>query len=821
MNTKRLSMILLVVACLLLSAFLVSAVSVDTVSLAEPDNFYSSFSGNDVVNIEVTTTGAVAVFANFSGLQTTATIDCGTGSNQINLVNDTSALTHWVGSCDLGAEAAVTLFSGGPVAIVATDGENFTLPPDLSQLIVLYNMTTLTDSQCTQWGADSTDFSEVSNFSSLNFVLEPLINVSCLMGAALPAGLPAWTSQFTKLAMINFSSVDMSNETQAQKIGTINSYLQLNITLPGQFGDSRIYINTSYLADLNTDATISLYHLPFASVPSILEDAGAAGVSGTLAWVQGAGEGNLTFTVLGFSGYNVTDGIAPSINITSPANTTLLSPVEVNVSINATGSALSYALINVSGNLYYYNYSSSQNTANCTAVSTGSELYRCRLTQSLNSVISKINVLAIDFGAASGNQNTATRSFSVDVNGPASTGSAIKRPSNATYTNNSWTNTNVTFQVASCTGPAACNLTYVCFNTTSSSCEDYNLASIGKLFNVSAEGTTYFSYFSNDILGIDELEKLFIVKIDKTAPNVTITTPTSGHSDTTVNIGFDVAETNLNACKYSIDSGDNTTLGSCSASSNIISDAWSTGSHTVWVWAVDSAGNTGYATISFTKTAEEETDTSGGGGGSSSTDSWTTTYVVDTLQAAGYSKALSANQRLKVKIGGADHYVGVKSISGTTATVEVTSTPQTAILAAGESKKFELTNDTYYDLYVKNNGVSGGKANITIKAIHEAVQAAPAPALTPTPTTPALAPVPAACTPDWKCGNWTTCVKSAQTRVCTDSNSCNNATSKPSESQKCEAKAASKSSEIIVAVALIVTVLCVGAFFFFKWKKEK
>ncbi len=57
----------------------------------------------------------------------------------------------------------------------------------------------------------------------------------------------------------------------------------------------------------------------------------------------------------------------------------------------------------------------------------------------------------------------------------------------------------------------------------------------------------------------------------------------------------------------------------------------------------------------------------------------------------------------------------------TTATINVTSEPQQATLTIGQEKKFEVTNDTYYDLSVKLNGIKNNKANITIQAIQQEI----------------------------------------------------------------------------------------------------
>jgi TolA-binding protein len=44
------------------------------------------------------------------------------------------------------------------------------------------------------------------------------------------------------------------------------------------------------------------------------------------------------------------------------------------------------------------------------------------------------------------------------------------------------------------------------------------------------------------------------------------------------------------------------------------------------------------------------------------------------------------------------------------------------------------------------------------------------------------------CSPNWSCESWSSCVNSQQTRICADSNSCGNATGKPSETQVCQNK---------------------------------
>jgi hypothetical protein len=130
------------------------------------------------------------------------------------------------------------------------------------------------------------------------------------------------------------------------------------------------------------------------------------------------------------------------------------------------------------------------------------------------------------------------------------------------------------------------------------------------------------------------------------------------------------------------------------------------------------------------------TTTSGGGGSATASESfWTSTRTITTEQFnAGFSQELAAKARIRFTVGGAEHSVGVISLTDTQATINVSSTPQQATLAIGESKKFELTNDTYYDVKVTLNAISSGKANVTVIKINELIPVVATPAAPQTTT---------------------------------------------------------------------------------------
>jgi len=121
-----------------------------------------------------------------------------------------------------------------------------------------------------------------------------------------------------------------------------------------------------------------------------------------------------------------------------------------------------------------------------------------------------------------------------------------------------------------------------------------------------------------------------------------------------------------------------------------------------------------------TSRCDSSSPPSGGPGSSGST--WTSTHSVSVEQfTEGFSKALAAKQRMKVKLGSAYHHVGVKSVSGDSATIEISSDPVEIILKAGQDAKADVDGDGVYDLYVKLNGIEGTKADVLVQKISEEV----------------------------------------------------------------------------------------------------
>ncbi|MFA5174511.1 MAG: fibrinogen-like YCDxxxxGGGW domain-containing protein [Candidatus Pacearchaeota archaeon] len=90
---------------------------------------------------------------------------------------------------------------------------------------------------------------------------------------------------------------------------------------------------------------------------------------------------------------------------------------------------------------------------------------------------------------------------------------------------------------------------------------------------------------------------------DLSAPTITFNSPANNSysSDTGLDIDLTISDPNLDSCWYSVNNGvTNTSLGTNGVCSDITSETWSAGSHTVYVYANDTNGNNGTGSVTFT-----------------------------------------------------------------------------------------------------------------------------------------------------------------------------------------------------------------------------
>ena len=250
-----------------------------------------------------------------------------------------------------------------------------------------------------------------------------------------------------------------------------------------------------------------------------------------------------------------------------------------------------------------------------------------------------------------------------------------------------------------------------------------------------AEGNfTYNVTFKDNASNVNTTVTRSVV-LDRTKPSITFScTPTNVQSDKTITCTCTTTD-NLD--------------GDAPPTFTVNPSTANTGTYTTTCSATDDAGNTESKDIKYTVELSTGGGSSGGGGGGSSgagsagegNVNWVKTIVVERAQVAeGVVRSLLENERVRVDVpivssgdgsssgggggGSSVHHVGVVSVDkkAKKATIEVSSTPQRVTLSVGESKKFDVTEDNYYDLLVTLNAISAvGRADVTIKSIREEI----------------------------------------------------------------------------------------------------
>ena len=108
--------------------------------------------------------------------------------------------------------------------------------------------------------------------------------------------------------------------------------------------------------------------------------------------------------------------------------------------------------------------------------------------------------------------------------------------------------------------------------------------------------------------------------------------------------------------------------------------------------------------------------TGGGGGGGT-----TALTTIISFTTAGVDVSLAKNNIAKFAFDSAYHTIKVIKVGADYVILEIASDPVTVTLNLLESKKLDLNNDNYYDLYIKLNEIKSSKAYLEVKYIHEII----------------------------------------------------------------------------------------------------
>src|SRR3989344_2641597 len=106
-----------------------------------------------------------------------------------------------------------------------------------------------------------------------------------------------------------------------------------------------------------------------------------------------------------------------------------------------------------------------------------------------------------------------------------------------------------------------------------------------------------------------------------------------------------------------------------------------------------------------------------GGNGGSSGGYWRKTFSEDDediKEKEEIIKSLKERERIKLKINGETHYIGLRDIGNGKVEIEVRSVSQIADLTIEEIKNFDVNNDGIYDISVKLDSITGSSANLIL-----------------------------------------------------------------------------------------------------------
>jgi len=466
-----------------------------------------------------------------------------------------------------------------------------------------------------------------------------------------------------------------ANDTNLEKI-IINLYNSMGVVNSTSSATSPLFINITNLAD-------GVYYLN----ASVNDSAGNVNYA------------NTSIIIL--------DTTAPTITIISPQNTTYNNRTQL-VNISTTGAST----------VWFYN-------------GTGNQTYTVPVNVLFNESSNNIIAYAND---SAGNFNSTSRTFSIDTTPPNIN---IISPQNGSWQNALRFNVSLNEQGSVCW--AAFNGTTNIIMTNTSSGMTYFYYINDAVVNETAANNNYNVTFScNDTLGnLNVTTETRFFGIDTTAPTINLSGPPEGYSTnaSVLSFNYTVNDTHsISNCSLVIDSS--YVASHAGVSINVLDNfgvSISSLSATIHSWYIkcwDEAGNSVPSiSRSFTKTGPAGSGNDGGGTTSTTTDTGGAdeeyegaTYNLSRISIInGTTKNLRESDKIVFKINGTEHSLTMFDINFTSnvTRIKIRSTIITADLKVGESKKFDVTEDNYLDLYVKLENVKSPRANITIKEIYE------------------------------------------------------------------------------------------------------
>jgi len=114
-------------------------------------------------------------------------------------------------------------------------------------------------------------------------------------------------------------------------------------------------------------------------------------------------------------------------------------------------------------------------------------------------------------------------------------------------------------------------------------------------------------------------------------------------------------------------------------------------------------GNPGSTSSS---TSSSSSSSSSGSSGGSSGGAAGALYDINADQfTAGYTKEIRTGDRFRFTVNSTFHFLELTGLTTSTASIKVTSDPQEATLIVGDMRRFEVSDDSFYDVAVTLNNI--------------------------------------------------------------------------------------------------------------------
>jgi hypothetical protein len=197
--------------------------------------------------------------------------------------------------------------------------------------------------------------------------------------------------------------------------------------------------------------------------------------------------------------------------------------------------------------------------------------------------------------------------------------------------------------------------------------------------------------------------------------------------------------------------------------------------------------------------------------------SWETTYTVDESSLTlGYGADLANNERMKLIFDEDGYYVtyiGIVDLQSDYMNLDVSNDSQLYNMEVGQELKLNVTNKDYFDLYIKINPITGERANLFVKKIHESIPK--------NNTIYGTIVSEAVCVPQWTC-SWSNCDKGIKKYSCADEKNCGSDSNKPQEiNERCFYVRTWQTILLVVIVIVLAAILTFGSHFILKHRRHR